>query len=122
MVEVGNPAPDFSLTDQNGDTVTLSELRGSPVVLYFYPKDDTPGCTKEACDFRDSIETYRKANAVILGVSPDDNASHAKFASKFSLPFQLLADQEKQVCIAYGVWKEKACTARNTWASSERHS
>ncbi len=108
MIDVGTPAPDFSLTDQDGQTVTLSELKGSPVVLYFYPKDDTPGCTKEACDFRDGIEAYQKANAVILGVSPDDDKSHAKFARKFALPFRLLADAEKQVCIAYGVWKEKS--------------
>src|ERR1700677_3306428 len=108
MVEIGKRAPDFSLLDQNGTKVTLSKLKGSPVVLYFYPKDDTPGCTKEACDFRDAFADYKKAGAVILGVSPDNGASHAKFAKKFDLPFPLLADHEKKVCEAYGVWKEKS--------------
>jgi thioredoxin-dependent peroxiredoxin len=108
MVEEGKPAPDFTLPDQQGKKVTLSKLKGSPVVLYFYPKDDTPGCTKEACAFRDEFADYKKAGAVILGVSPDDSASHAKFAKKFDLPFPLLADHEKQVCDAYGVWKEKS--------------
>ena len=108
MVEEGKPAPDFTLADQEGKKVTLSKLKGSPVVLYFYPKDDTPGCTKEACDFRDEFADYQKAGAVILGVSPDDSESHAKFAKKFDLPFPLLADHEKQVCDAYGVWKEKS--------------
>jgi thioredoxin-dependent peroxiredoxin len=108
MVEQGKPAPDFTLADQQGKKVTLSKLKGSPVVLYFYPKDDTPGCTKEACDFRDSFADYKKAGAVILGVSPDDSDSHAKFTKKFDLPFPLLADDEKKVCEAYGVWKEKS--------------
>jgi peroxiredoxin Q/BCP len=108
MVEEGKPAPDFSLADQQGRNVTLSKLKGSPVVLYFYPKDDTPGCTKEACEFRDGYADYQKAGAVILGVSPDDSDSHAKFAKKFALPFPLLADHEKKVAEAYGVWKEKS--------------
>ena len=108
MVEEGKPAPDFTLSDQQGKKVTLSKLKGSPVVLYFYPKDDTPGCTTEACSFRDAFADYKKAGAVILGVSPDGIASHAKFAKKFELPFSLLADDEKQVCKAYGVWKEKS--------------
>jgi peroxiredoxin Q/BCP len=107
MVEAGKPAPDFTLPDQTGKNVTLSKLKGSPVVLYFYPKDDTPGCTKEACAFRDAFADYKKAGAVILGVSPDNSASHAKFAKKFELPFTLLADQANKVCAAYGVWKEK---------------
>jgi peroxiredoxin Q/BCP len=107
MVEEGKPAPDFTLADQNGKNVTLSKLKGSPVVLYFYPKDDTPGCTKEACAFRDEFADFKKAGAVILGVSPDDSASHAKFAKKFELPFTLVADDDKKVCEAYGVWKEK---------------
>ena len=98
MAEEGKPAPDFTLPDQNGKKVTLSKLKGSPVVLYFYPKDDTPGCTKEACDFRDAFADYKKAGAVILGVSPDDSESHAKFAKKFDLPFPLLADQGNKVC------------------------
>jgi peroxiredoxin Q/BCP len=107
MAEEGKPAPDFTLPDQNGKNVTLSKLKGSPVVLYFYPKDDTPGCTTEACGFRDAFDHYTKAGAIILGVSPDDSPSHAKFAKKFDLPFRLLADQGNKVCEAYGVWKEK---------------
>jgi thioredoxin-dependent peroxiredoxin len=112
MVEEGKPAPDFTLADQQGKKVTLSKLKGSPVVLYFYPKDDTPGCTKEACAFRDEFADYKKAGAVILGVSPDDTKSHKKFAEKFDLPFTLLADPEKQACEAYGVWKEKSMYGR----------
>ena len=107
MVEVGKPAPDFTLADQNGKPVTLSKLKGAPVVLYFYPKDDTPGCTNEACSFRDAFADFKKAGATILGVSPDGSESHAKFAKKFSLPFSLLADTGNKVCEAYGVWKEK---------------
>jgi peroxiredoxin Q/BCP len=108
MVEEGQPAPDFTLADQNGKKVTLSKLKGSPVVVYFYPKDDTPGCTKEACDFRDGFAAYKQAGATILGISPDCPASHAKFAKKFDLPFTLLADDDKKVCETYGVWKEKS--------------
>jgi thioredoxin-dependent peroxiredoxin len=107
MIEIGKPAPDFSLVDQNGKTVTLSKLKGSPVVLYFYPKDDTPGCTKEACSFRDLSAKFTKKKAVILGVSPDDTESHAKFAKKFDLAFPLLADVGNKTCADYGVWKEK---------------
>jgi len=107
MIEPGKPAPDFTLTDQNGDKVTLSKLKGSPVVLYFYPRDDTPGCTKEACAFRDAFSDYKRTGATILGVSPDSSESHAKFATKFELPFTLLADTDHSTCEAYGVWKEK---------------
>ncbi len=107
MVEVGKPAPDFSLVDQHGKKVTLSKLKGSPVVLYFYPKDDTPGCTTEACNFRDDSAAFKKKGAVILGVSPDDTLSHGKFATKFNLPFSLLADVGNKTCELYGVWKEK---------------
>lgn len=107
MVEVGKPAPDFSLVDQHGKKVTLSKLKGSPVVLYFYPKDDTPGCTTEACNFRDDSAAFKKKGAVILGVSPDDALSHGKFATKFNLPFSLLADVGNKTCELYGVWKEK---------------
>ncbi len=114
MVDVGQKAPDFALTNQDGQPVTLSEFRGSPVVLYFYPKDDTPGCTKEACAFRDAFSEYRKRGAVILGVSPDDPASHAKFARKFELPFTLVADPEHTLCEAYGVWKEKNMYGRKS--------
>ena len=108
MVETGKPAPDFTLTDQHGKKVTLSKLKGSPVVLYFYPKDDTPGCTKEACAFRDAHADYEKAGAKVLGVSPDAAESHAKFAEKYELPFTLLADTETKVCESFGVWKEKS--------------
>ena len=107
MTEVGKKAPAFSLKDQEGETVKLSALKGKKVVLYFYPKDDTPGCTKEACGFRDHADDFDAADTVILGVSPDDEASHRKFIGKFDLPFRLLADIEHEVCEAYGVWKEK---------------
>ncbi|MDR3622240.1 MAG: thioredoxin-dependent thiol peroxidase [Paludisphaera borealis] len=112
MLEPGQPAPDFTLPDQDGKEVTLSKLKGSPVVLYFYPKDDTSGCTKEACDFRDGFADYEKAGAKILGVSPDPVKSHAKFAGKYELPFTLLADVEKAVSQAYDVWKEKSMYGR----------
>jgi thioredoxin-dependent peroxiredoxin len=108
MVVEGQLAPDFTLADQNGKKVTLSKMKGSPVVVYFYPKDDTPGCTKEACDFRDGFISYKQAGAIILGISPDSAESHAKFVKKFDLPFTLLADDDKKVCEAYGVWKEKS--------------
>jgi peroxiredoxin Q/BCP len=107
MLETGKPAPDFTLHDQDDRPVRLSNLKGSPVVLYFYPKDDTPGCTKEACAFRDSQKSYAKSGAIVLGVSPDSVASHRKFADKYGLPFRLLADPDRAVCEAYGVWKEK---------------
>src|SRR5437764_3244652 len=107
MVEAGQTAPDFTLPDQGGREVTLSQLRGTPVVLYFYPKDDTPGCTKEACAFRDARDAYEAAGAKVIGVSPDSPASHQKFAEKYQLPFTLAADPEKSTCQSYGVWKEK---------------
>jgi len=108
MVEEGKPAPDFELTSDSGEHVKLSDFRGKPVVLYFYPKDDTPGCTAEACEFRDSYETYRQRGVEILGVSPDDVASHEKFKSKYQLPFTLLADPEHKTAEAYGVWGERS--------------
>lgn len=108
MIEAGQPAPDFTLPDQDGNLVTLSALKGSPVVLYFYPKDDTPGCTTEACDFRDARPTYEALGAKVLGVSSDDVKSHGKFAAKLGLNFPLLADVGAVVCQAYGVWKEKS--------------
>ena len=107
MVEEGAPAPDFELASDEGETVTLSALRGKPVVLYFYPKDDTPGCTTEACEFRDAYERFREQGVEILGVSPDTEASHQKFKSKYELPFTLLADPDHHAAEAYGVWKEK---------------
>jgi thioredoxin-dependent peroxiredoxin len=107
VVEEGAPAPDFQLTSDEGETVTLSALRGKPVVLYFYPKDDTPGCTTEACEFRDAYDRFREQGVEILGVSPDTEASHQKFKSKYELPFPLLADPDHRAAEAYGVWKEK---------------
>lgn len=107
MIEIGKKAPDFSLPDQDGVTRKLSDYRGKPVVLYFYPKDDTPGCTKEACSFRDSFADYRKAGIEVLGVSIDDENSHRKFREKYDLPFTLLADKDKKVVEKYGVWVEK---------------
>ena len=107
MIEEGKPAPDFELQSDTGETVKLSDLKGRPVVLYFYPKDDTPGCTVEACEFRDSYDEFRERGAEIIGVSPDDVASHGKFKSKYELPFTLLADPEHEVAEKYGVWVER---------------
>lgn len=107
MLQVGDVAPDFTLSDQNGQSVTLSKLRGKTVVLYFYPKADTPGCTAESCSFRDAQAQFDAVNAVILGVSPDTVAAQLAFADKFSLPFPLLADHDHKVAEAYGVWGEK---------------
>jgi peroxiredoxin Q/BCP len=100
----GIPAPEFSLEDEKGAIRSLSEFRGHPVVLYFYPKDDTPGCTTEACNFRDDYSQYSKAGIIILGVSPDSSKSHAKFKAKYGLPFPLLADEEHKLCELYAVW------------------
>jgi peroxiredoxin Q/BCP len=107
MAAEGQPAPDFTLHDQDDRPQSLGAFRGSPVVLYFYPKDDTPGCTKEACAFRDARVDYEKAGAKVVGISPDTPASHRKFADKYELPFTLLADPDHKVCELYGVWKEK---------------
>jgi peroxiredoxin Q/BCP len=107
MVEEGKSAPDFSLTSDSGETVKLSDLRGTPVVLYFYPKDDTPGCTTQACGIRDDYGRFEERGAIVLGVSPDDESSHVKFKEKYGLPFTLLADPTHEVSEQYGVWKEK---------------
>jgi len=107
MVEEGKPAPDFELVSDEGTTVRLSDLRGKPVVLYFYPKDDTPGCTTESCEFRDAYDVFRERGAEILGVSPDGEKSHQKFKSKYGLPFPLLADPDHVAAEAYGVWGER---------------
>jgi peroxiredoxin Q/BCP len=107
VVEEGKPAPDFELTSDKGEQVKLSDFRGHPVVLYFYPKDDTPGCTTQACGLRDEYAQFKERGAVILGVSPDDEASHVKFKSKYHLPFTLLADPEHEVAETYGVWQER---------------
>ncbi|MFA6979420.1 MAG: thioredoxin-dependent thiol peroxidase [Ignavibacteriaceae bacterium] len=108
MIEEGKFAPSFSLTDQDGKTHSLKDYLGKNVVLYFYPKDNTPGCTKEACSFRDEIAFFKKNNTVILGISADSVKSHKNFSDKFSLPFPLLSDESKKMIEAYGVWKEKS--------------
>jgi peroxiredoxin Q/BCP len=112
MVEEGKPAPDFELPSDSGETVKLSELRGKPVVLYFYPKDDTPGCTTQACGIRDAYGEFERAGAVVLGISPDDEGSHVKFRDKYDLPFTLLADTDHSVAEQYGVWGEKKYMGR----------
>jgi peroxiredoxin Q/BCP len=108
MIEEGKPAPDFELTSDSGEIVKLSALRGSPVVLYFYPKDDTPGCTTQACGIRDAYGEFEHAGAIVLGVSPDDEKSHVKFKKKYDLPFTLLADPEHSVAELYGTWGERS--------------
>ncbi|HET9156246.1 MAG TPA: thioredoxin-dependent thiol peroxidase [Myxococcaceae bacterium] len=112
MPDVGDKAPAFSLEDQSGETVKLSDFKGKTVVLYFYPKDDTPGCTREACAFRDEHSALKKAGVVVLGVSPDSGPSHAKFAGKYQLPFPLLADTDHAVSEKYGAWGEKTLYGR----------
>ncbi len=107
MVEEGQPAPDFELRSDAGESVRLSTFKGSPVVLYFYPKDDTPGCTAQASGIRDAFDTFRDRGAVVLGVSPDSESSHRRFREKYGLPFTLLADPEHEVAERYGVWVEK---------------
>ena len=108
----GDPAPGFEAQTFSGETIRLAELRGKEVILYFYPKDDTPGCTKEACGFRDWHQELQKKGAVVLGVSPDPAKSHKKFTEKFNLPFSLLVDEEKKIINAYGVWGEKTFMGR----------
>lgn len=119
MPEVGQPAPEFALSDAAGTIVRLSELRGRPVVLYFYPKDATPGCTQEACDFRDRSAEFQQAGVALLGISPDGSSSHQKFAAKHALPFPLLTDADHAVADAYGVWKQKSLYGR-TFMGIER--
>ena len=108
MLKEGDKAPDFSSKDQNGNDVSLSDFAGKRVVLYFYPKDDTPGCTKEACSFRDADDVFREKGITVLGVSTDSEKSHQKFISKYQLPFDLLADVDKKIVEDYGVWGEKS--------------
>jgi thioredoxin-dependent peroxiredoxin len=115
MVEEGKPAPDFELRTDSGEAVRLSDLRGKQVVLYFYPKDDTPGCTTQACGIRDAYGEFEQSGAVVLGISPDDVESHEKFKQKYALPFTLLADDDHSVAEEYGVWGERSYLGRTYW-------
>ena len=112
VVEVGKTAPAFHLPDQNGDTHQLKDYRDKWVILYFYPKDNTSGCTDETCQFRDDFPRFKRAKAVIWGMSPDSVASHKKFATKLDIPFDLLADDQSKICTKYGVWQEKSMYGR----------
>jgi peroxiredoxin Q/BCP len=112
MVQLGKKAPDFKLPTDGGGTIALQDLKGQKVVLYFYPKDDTPGCTKEACGFRDALPDFSKVDAAIIGVSKDSVARHDKFKAKYELPFALAADEDGKVCEAYGTWIEKSLYGR----------
>ena len=114
MVEEGQPAPDFTLESDEGEQVSLSQFRGKPVVLYFYPRDDTPGCTAQARGFRDDWDEYQRRGAVVLGVSPDDVDSHVRFRQKYELPFTLLADPDHHVAELYGAWGEKTLYGRKS--------
>jgi thioredoxin-dependent peroxiredoxin len=119
MVEEGKPAPTFTLESDGGEQVSLESLKGKPVVLYFYPKDDTPGCTAQACAIRDAWDAFEQRGAVVLGVSPDSADSHVKFKAKYDLPFTLLADEDHEVSEAYGVWVEKNMAGK-TYMGVER--
>jgi peroxiredoxin Q/BCP len=118
MLKTGDQAPDFTLPTDTGANLTLSSFRGRPVVLYFYPKDDTSGCTKESCEFRDLVPRFDRVNAQILGVSPDGVKSHAKFRDKYQLNFPLLADEGHAVADTYGVWQEKSMYGRKYWGNA----
>ncbi len=112
MLKPGDKAPDFVLTSDAGEEISLKDYKGKKVVLYFYPKDMTSGCTLEACDFRDNIKKFEKKNTVVIGVSPDDTKSHVKFRDKYELPFTLLSDESKSMLEDYGVWQEKSMYGR----------
>jgi peroxiredoxin Q/BCP len=118
QLKEGSKAPDFELQDQNGKTHKLSDYKGKKIILYFYPKDDTPGCTIEACNFRDDSALYKKKGAIILGISVDDIKSHKKFVDKYKLPFILLSDSEKKIVNSYSVWKEKSFMGRKYMGTS----
>ncbi|MFW6093596.1 MAG: thioredoxin-dependent thiol peroxidase [Pseudomonadota bacterium] len=113
-IEEGQAAPDFTLPDKDGNEISLADFKGRNVIVYFYPKDDTPGCTKEACGFRDLWKQIESHDAVVLGVSPDDDASHRKFTEKYELPFPLLSDPDKIVMAPYGAWGEKNMYGKKT--------
>ena len=112
MLKIGDKAPDFKLTADSGEILSLKDYKGKKIILYFYPKDMTSGCTQEACDFRDSIKKFEKKNTVVIGVSPDDTKSHLKFKDKYDLPFTLLSDESKKMLEDYGVWQEKSMYGR----------
>lgn len=116
-IEEGNAAPAFTLEDTKGNKVSLKDLKGKEVIIYFYPKDDTPGCTTQACDLRDRVEALDARGAVVLGVSPDSPKSHTRFRTKYALPFTLLADTEHTVADRYGVWVEKSMYGRTYWGN-----
>ena len=118
VVSEGEPAPDFTATTDAGERVSLSDFRGKPVVLYFYPKDDTPGCTTQACGIRDAYAEFERLGAVVLGVSPDTEASHVKFREKYGLPFTLIADPEHEIAERYGMWGEKKYMGKTYWGVS----
>lgn len=117
MIETGDTAPQFTLPDQNGNDVSLADYAGKTVVLYFYPKADTPGCTTQACGVRDHLPNYAEAGAVVLGISPDPPRRVKRFADKFGLDFTLLGDEDHAVCEAYGVWAEKSMYGRRYWGA-----
>ncbi|MCF8259175.1 MAG: thioredoxin-dependent thiol peroxidase [Melioribacteraceae bacterium] len=112
MLEEGKKAPEFTLSDSDGKKHSLKDYSGKKVIIYFYPKDNTPGCTKESCEFRDNLPNFNNTNAVVIGVSPDSEKSHRKFADKYELPFTLLSDESKEMLMKYGVWKEKSMYGR----------
>lgn len=120
-LQVGDPAPDFKALTDTGTTVSLADFRGKRVVLYFYPKDDTPGCTKQACSFRDSYAEIEERNAVVLGVSPDGQEDHQKFKTKYDLPFTLLVDEDHAISEAYGVWVEKSTYGKTYMGVNRSH-
>ncbi|HXF42336.1 MAG TPA: thioredoxin-dependent thiol peroxidase [Pyrinomonadaceae bacterium] len=120
MIKEGTKAPDFTGKDQNGNKIKLSELKGQKVVLYFYPKDDTPGCTKEACSFRDGFAKFKRKGIKVLGVSVDDESSHQKFIEKYNLPFDLIADTDKKIVQKYGVWGEKTLYGKKYMGTSRK--
>lgn len=120
-LNIGDLAPDFMLPADNGETVTLSDLRGKRVIIYFYPKDDTPGCTSQACGFRDNYPQIEEQNGIVLGISPDGVKSHQKFKTKYNLPFLLLADESHQVAEAYGVWAQKSFIGKKYMGIERSH-